>query len=323
MGEAWGEYEQAAGEPFVGPSGQELNRMLVEAGILRSECFVTNLVNQRPPNNDLGAWIAFKKKDITSAHVKLKDKWVLPVVVEGYRQLQTEVKACQPNLIIAFGNAAMWALTGEWGILKWRGSLLGGEEGQPKIVPTVHPAAILREWRLRAMVISDLRRARRELETKTYTKPELKFIIRPSFKQVYDTLIWLFYSLESGVPLWLDFDLETRAGHIACAGLSWSSTEAICIPFMDRTAREGYWLEEEEAWIIWWLWRVLTHSRVRVRWHNGLYDAQYTFRHWHWIPRGVQDTMISQHAIFSDLPKSLAFAASMYVPHHRFWKEDK
>lgn len=124
VGEAWGQWEEDKGEPFVGPSGEELNRMLHEAGIMRSECFVTNLVNHRPPNNDLGAWIAFKKKSITKAHVRLRDKMVMPIVLTGYKQLITEIEAVNPTMIIPFGNAAMWALTGRWAILKWRGSQL-------------------------------------------------------------------------------------------------------------------------------------------------------------------------------------------------------
>ena len=53
VGEAWGEIEERAGAPFQGPSGQLLNSMLHEAGIMRSECYATNLVNARPPYNDL------------------------------------------------------------------------------------------------------------------------------------------------------------------------------------------------------------------------------------------------------------------------------
>ena len=87
--------------------------------------------------------------------------------------------------------------------------------------------------------------------------------------------------------------------------------------------REGYWDLEEEAQIVHLLYRVLTHPKVAVRWQNGLYDAQYTYRHWHFIPRGAQDTMISQHTAFVALPKSLDFLASLYCKHYVQWKPDK
>src|ERR1035437_2426068 len=143
VGEAWGADEERLGAPFMGASGQELNRMLGEAGIMRSECYTTNVVNSRPPNNYIGAWIAQKKKDITPAHKGLRDKYVLPIVVEGYNQLLQEIDLLKPNIIVAFGNVAMWALTGKWGILKWRGSQLrmnGGffsEDLEPKVIPCI------------------------------------------------------------------------------------------------------------------------------------------------------------------------------------------
>jgi uracil-DNA glycosylase family 4 len=332
-GEAWGEYEERYGRPFVGPAGSELDRMLHEVGIMRSECFVTNLVNKRPPNNEIGAWIALKKKDITKQHVLLRDKYVLPVIAEGYKQLLAEIQLVQPNLIIAFGNCAMWALTGKWGIRNWRGSQLAADNGvgwlhnpaggmlAPKVIPTIHPAAVLREWSQRAAVVNDLRRARRHLESRVYSPPAWSFIIKPSYAQVTETLLALHNQLEQK-ELWIDLDLETSNGHIACCGLSWSKLDAICIPFMTRASREGYWQVEEEAAIVHMLYRVLTHRNVRVRWQNGLYDVQYIHRHWHFIPRGAQDTMISQHAIFSDQPKALHYQASLYAEWYVYWKDE-
>ena len=316
VGEAYGEYEERAKEPFVGPSGQELNRMLHEAGIMRSECYVTNVINARPPNNDLGAWVAMKKKDRTLAHVMLRDRYVLPIVRQGYEQLMTEITAVQPNIIIAFGNLAMWALTGNWGILKWRGSMLKHESGA-KVIPTIHPAAVLREWHYRATVLNDLRRVKKHMTSREYQQPRYNFRLRPSFTQVMQTLSDLL--AKCGV---LDLDIETRAGHIACLGISWSKTDAICIPFMCIENKEGYWSEEEEAYIIYALYQLFTNPRVSVRWQNGLYDAQYIHRHWHFIPRGTQDTMIAQHAVFSDLPKKLSYIASMYAEYYVYWKDE-
>jgi uracil-DNA glycosylase/DNA polymerase I-like protein with 3'-5' exonuclease and polymerase domains len=325
VGEAPGEHEEAAGTPFVGVSGQELNRMLHEAGIMRSECFVTNVCRVRPPNNDLGAFVAMKKKDITPAHQLLLDRWCLPPVHEGYALLFQEIERVRPQVIIAFGNLALWALTGAWGVTKWRGSILGINgpyrgEG-PVVVPTYHPAAILRQWEWRAAGLSDLRRAKRCLDSEYRRPPVWTFQVRPDFVTAKGALTGLLDRLAAG-ETWIDFDLETRAGHIACAGLSWSTTEAICIPFMCVENREGYWSVDEEAELVFLLYQVLNHRNARIRWQNGLYDAQYTHRHWHFVPRGAQDTMISQHTLWCTLPKSLAFQASLYSPHYVYWKDD-
>jgi DNA polymerase len=167
IGEAPGEEEVRQGMPFVGSSGQELSRMLQEAGILRSECYVSNVVNARPPGNEIGAWVALKKKEITSTHIPLRDRQVLPIVKEGYEQLLREIDLVQPNVIVACGNLALWSLTGQWGVTKWRGSELRldamfkdqGETERPKVIPTIHPAAVLREWAFRPIVVTDLKRA--------------------------------------------------------------------------------------------------------------------------------------------------------------------
>lgn len=332
IGEAWGEREEAEGRPFVGVSGQELNRLLQEAGIMRSECFCTNLVNRRPPGNEIGAWIALKKKDITAAHIPLRDRFVLPVVKEGFDQLMTEIRMVQPNLIIAFGNWAMWAMTGKQGIRNWRGSQLqidslfnvaNGIAGNAiKVIPTIHPASVLREWSQRAAVLNDLRRAARHIHDRAYSPPKWEFLLRPTFKQVEDALTLLLFLLNNNEPQWLDLDLETSSGHIACCGISWSRTSAICIPFITRGNSAGYWNEEEELWIIWMLYRILTHRNASIRWQNGLYDAQYIHRWWHFIPRGCQDTMISQHSIFSDQPKALHYQASLYADWYVYWKDE-
>lgn len=322
VGEHWGAEELRAQQSFTGNTGRELDRMLNEVGILRSEAYLSNLINAQPPGGDIKNWIPDKKKNITAQHVQLRNRKVMPIIVEGYEQLKKEIEFVKPNVILAAGNAAMWALTENWGIMRWRGSLLGGSPG-PKIIPTVNPAAVLREWKLRPAVIRDLRRVADHIDSREYNPPAWQFIIRPSFTQTIGVLDDLHRRLESATePLWIDFDIETRAGHTACAGISWSLLDALCIPLMCVERRDGYWNTEEEATIIWRLRRVLTHPKAYVRAQNGLYDLQYTWRHWHFIPNLKQDTMISWHSTFSSMPKRLDFQASMHCEHFVYWKDD-
>ncbi len=124
VGEAPGYEEERLGRPFQGVSGIELTKMLGEAGIPRGECFITNVARVRPANNDINLFIAKSKKDITEKHVQFRNKWVLPPIIEGVKLLITEIEAVKPNIIVPVGNVAMWVLTGNWGIIKWRGSML-------------------------------------------------------------------------------------------------------------------------------------------------------------------------------------------------------
>jgi DNA polymerase I-like protein with 3'-5' exonuclease and polymerase domains/uracil-DNA glycosylase len=329
IGEYWGEEEARRQAPFQGPSGILLNAMLHEAGIMRSECYLTNIFNSCPQYLEAETWIVTKKKDLRAHHLPFRDKYVLPIFLEAYKRLIEEIRLVQPNIIVTLGGSPLWALTGAWGVLKWRGSqlhaiddLLGNDKG-PKLIPTVNPAAVLRESSLKSTVVLDLRRAARERETREYTNvPKWNFLLRPSLPTVLKCLSQLTESLDDGRLEWIDLDLETRAGHIACAGISWSKEVALCIPFMCVENNEGYWNAEEETAIVLTLYHLLTHPKVKVRGQNLLYDCQYTYRHWHFVPRVAQDTMISHHSCFSGLKKSLAFQASMYCDHYVYWKDD-
>jgi len=326
VGDCWGEQDERVRSPFQGTSGQELNRLLHEAGIMRSECYATNLVNKRPPWGDLGKWIAGAKKDITPTHIKLSGEFVLSPIAEGFDRLHREIALVQPNLIIALGNWALWALTGMKSTMKWRGSQLSTPLGV-KVLPTYHPSYILRDWSQRATTVLDLKRAARgrEYPGPWNNTPKWSFQLRPSFRAAYTTLNELISRLDSGEALWLDFDLETsiQTKHIRCAGISWSATEAICIPFTDATNPEGYWLPEEEGTLVYLLYRLLCHPLASVRGQNLLFDCQYTYRYWHFVPRVKQDTMISHHSIFAGMKKSLDFQASMYCDYYKQWKPDK
>ncbi|CAK0777699.1 uracil-DNA glycosylase [Gammaproteobacteria bacterium] len=321
IGEAPGAEEERQGKPFVGASGHELTRMLHEAGISRSECFVTNVCRERPFANDITNFIAKAKKDQTSDHIQLRDKWVKRPIVSGYNLLLQEIEMVKPGLIITLGNVPLWALTGIWGITKWRGSMLRTSDSNIRLVPTYHPAAILRQWDWRAIAVHDLRRAAK-YRFADYPVPPWNFLVRPSFGDTVRTLDNLL-DLAHQQPLELSFDLETRSGHIACAGISWTTNDAISIPFMCVENQEGYWQAWEEAEIVYRLYLLLTHPNAQVVGQNLLYDAQYTYRHWHFIPRVYQDTMISHHVAFAGLPKKLDFQASMYCEQYVQWKPDR
>lgn len=340
VGEAWGSEEERTLLPFMGGSGQELNRMLHDAGIMRSECYATNVVNARPPGNRIETWVTGKRKDITPTMRQLRNLWAEPIVHQGFTRLLQEIHEVQPNVIVALGNTAMWALTGNTGITKWRGSQLNcaiPREIYPpgilapndapwagKLIPTLHPALILRMFDQRPLAVLDLKRAAKERATKEYTNvPKWNFHVKPTLAECLSVLGDLECRLDSGSLEWIDFDIETAAGHIECVGLSWSLTDALIIPLMCRDDQHGYFATPaDEAAVVYALYRVLTHPKVKVRWQNGLYDAQYTYRHWHFVPRGAQDTMIAHHSVYCGLSKSLAFQASMYCDHYVYWKDD-
>jgi hypothetical protein len=85
---------------------------------------------------------------------------------------------------------------------------------------------------------------------------------------------------------------------------------------------EGYWSEEEEALVLDSIRAVLTHPNAYVLGQNLLYDCQYTWKWWHFVPSVRFDTMVAHHTAFPGLPKALDFQASMYCENYVWWKGD-
>jgi DNA polymerase I-like protein with 3'-5' exonuclease and polymerase domains/uracil-DNA glycosylase len=325
-----GEYpsmnDEAEGVPFAGWTGTEFGKMLSEAGILRGACFLTAVVRVRPPANSLDSFIAKRKMDITPQHAAVRDKMCLPPVWEGIDLLKREIEMCRPNVIIACGNLAMWALTGNWGITSWRGSVMQTDLDlalpyKPKVVAAYAPGIVMRQWSWRQILVRDLRRAVKESLSVEYLRPQYRFVLRPQYSTVIQYLHLLLRAVEAR-PTKLAVDIETRAGHIACIGVAWSKLEALCIPLMCVERPEGYWPLDQEVEVSFLLYKLLTHANAVVIGQNFSYDAQYFHRWLCFIPRLVRDTMIAQHCCFSNMQKSLDFLSSMYCESHLYWKED-
>lgn len=326
VGEAPGEQDVRANAPFSGFSGTELTKMLAEAGIQRGGCFVTNVVRIPAPGGNIESFIAMRKGDVTDQHGIFRDKHCLPPVFEGTQLLKREIELCRPHVIIALGNVAMWALTGKWGIMSWRGSVLQTDldlalDYKPKVIPTYSPAMVQRQWSWRPIVVMDMQRVAREAKTREYVKPAYRFTVRPDFQIALTVLDQLYQQVCAG-PVKLAIDIETRAGHIACIGLAWSKLDAICIPLMCTERAEGYWSEGEEAELMFSLYKLLTHHNCHGVGQNFIYDAQYFWRHLMYLPRLERDTMLAHHSCFSNMQKGLDFLSSMYCEHHVYWKDD-
>lgn len=327
VGEAFGRNEEIEGIPFVGASGTELERMLEQAGFDYSQIRYTNIVNKRPPQNKIDKWFASSKTAAARVGIaELAGRYPDDIVRAGLAQLEAEIQRCAPEIIITLGDKALWALTGQSGITKWRGSLMqaNGPAGRFPIpvVPTYHPAAILRQWSWRHIAVHDLRYASAQIPS-PIPEPEWAFILRPTFEETMGHLDWILQSASQN-RVTVAADIETRGGQIACLGIATGPETAICIPFLSTSAADGsYWSLDQEVAIIGRCARVLTHQNVEVVWQNGMYDLQYIARCWRFIANITDDTMIMQHSAFPGaLPKGLDFLASMYCDYRYYWKDE-
>jgi DNA polymerase len=247
VGESWGAQEEDQKLPFVGGSGQELDRMLAEAGINPAECFFTNVVSARPSGNDMSTFFYSTQEVRSESPFCIRGLYPKPIVENSLRVLAKQIELVNPDFIIGFGNYSLWALTEDsfrvsnatskvdrkgrkvpTGIASFRGSQLRtrAELGTRPFLPTFHPAAILRQWSWRAPAVHDLRVRYGKFVEGSWNPPERNFLVRPSFSDARNFLRSVEDRLTEGaVPL--SVDLETRAGHIACAGFATSASEAI------------------------------------------------------------------------------------------------
>lgn len=326
VGEFAHEQDILRNAPFIGGAGYELTKMLMEAGIARESCFLTLVCRTRAPGGRTEGLVAESKKYVTSQHIHHNGKWVLPIVMEGLELLRKEIERVKPNVVIAMGNLALWALTGEWGVTNWRSSVMESNlvPGQ-KVIPTLNPGMVLVNWPSRPMVVHDLKRAKRQSAYPEIIRTDYKFVIRPNYETAVSTLEWLAGEAHNaaleGKPMKVGCDIETRAGHIACIAFAWSKVDAICIPLMCVNDPKGYWTEEQETHLVMLMCRILMSAHIIGQ--NWNYDATYIHHFWHHLAPLVTDTMIQQHSCFSNLEKGLAYLSSMYCEDHLYWKDDR
>ena len=244
-----------------------------------------------------------------------------------------DIELVKPKVILGLGNGVLFALTGKWGIKSWRSSIIeytspGGHKCH--VICTYPPSYIMSVWKDRNTTIFDMRKANKlAMQEAPLIAPAYNFLIEPSFATAAKTLQMLLAKVQAG-PTKLSVDVETRGGHLACTGIAWSEVDAICIPQLRAVSSEmpgwqdriHYWREEEEAFITHLLFRLLTHPNAEVIGQNFIYDAQYFYRHLHFIPRFKRDTMLAQHSMFSGMQKGLDFLSSLYTDFHVYWKDE-
>lgn len=326
-GEAWGKDEAAAHAPFVGPSGKLLYSMLSQVGIDKRDCYFTNVFNFQPtgkyPDNDLKNISGSKAEGISGFPAVSAGKYILAKYESELDRLYNEIRNENPTLILALGATAAWALLGTTGIRKIRGapSLLGGRGlsavgNSIKVLPTYHPAAVLREWTIRPIVIADLFKAKRESEFPELIRPRREIWIEPTLDDlaVYERD----YILRSDS---LSIDIETAGDQITCVGFSPVVSNAIVVPFVDSVARDGnYWrsaADEVKAWEFVRRWCAMTvpgHPQYkRGVGQNFLYDMHRLWRSMGIVAHGEDDTMLAHHALQPEMEKGLGFLATIYT----------
>ena len=272
------------------------NALLRTGNLRRSDYMITHVYDQRPPQDKL--------ERIT---------WVNENREAQLARLAEELDNAEPACIVPLGDAALGAFIGTFGKMsQFRGSVLPATAVVPgaKLLPTLHPRDVLKQWHLYTIVAGDLIKAAREgLKGPDIVYPERRLLLEPSFNEACEYLGYC-----SGADL-LSVDIETGWGQITCVGVAPNETEAMCIPFVDlRKPNKSYWGSADMEVGVWKALKCLLEDRsVPKLGQNFTYDAfwflhrmgikVYNYRH---------DTRLLHHALYAELPKDLAFLGAAY-----------
>ena len=328
VGDFPNEEEMKIGLPFMGKTGRMLDYMLKRAGIERRDCYLTKVFLTPPPFNSLEYWCAPKLEANAAwaaagrqgkypygAATKSKDKksplYLLPEHFHEIDRLKADLEAVKPNLVIALGNVAAWALIGTSSINSSRGTLCYSTLiPDQKVLPTHHTWAVLKQWELFPILLADLEKASRVCHTRELIYPKRQIWIEPTLDDL--EIFWNDYILQArGIAV----DVETKARQITCIGFAPSPSECLVIPFWDTNSPDvHYWKDpQDEVRALKFVKQVLQCPLPKI-FQNGLYDIQYIWKTWGIQIKGrLEDTMILHHALQPELNKGLGFLGSLYT----------
>src|ERR1035437_2106747 len=134
VGEAPGDEEEVQGEPFVGPAGQLINKMIGAMGLKRADVYIGNIMNWRPEMPVDASGVQYGNRPPSTQELA----YCLPY-------LKAQIEVVNPELLVALGSTAAQGLLGV-GTFKALGEIRGKWRefaGKPLMV-TYHPSYILR-----------------------------------------------------------------------------------------------------------------------------------------------------------------------------------
>lgn len=340
VGEAPGEQETRLRRPFVGRSGEELDKALHKAKIPRQAALVTNVLLCQPPKNELRELldrIKRSNKELLAEHKK-----AVKLAISNSQPLPPEptytaspVDCCRPRLekelehfenFITLGKTATHAVTGvKASIGSVRGALLPREatalSPSRKVLPTVHPAFCLRNPRWFHVFHADIAKAgawfRGEID---WHPPIVRW--QPTPQQLRE-----FIARHRGKALTSDLetdDIEPLTAKIRCVGIG-NEHEVLVVSILskegDKTKRFYSRRDEDEIIAIFKAYYE-DESQTKIGHNFGGYDKVVLQQQWGITVRNILDTVLLHRVVESELPHSLAYVVSMYTIAPA-WKTDR
>lgn len=326
VGESPTSMDVRQGSPFSDYSGEILTKMLARVGISSNSCFITNVTHVPPEGKDF-KWFYTPEGKLS--------------YLKGVLQLKADIERTKPNIIVAFGDNALLALTNKRGLSKLRGSiypcsLVSGY----KVMGTYSPAFLMASYDYKSVAEMDLAKAKAESEfpeirytPRTFYLPDHKIVRRIGL--TWETEV-NYFNVSNIIDAYLDADwlsvdiecVQDEPGKwiLDCVGFSHNASSALVLSARDSASL--YYI------------KLLCKVPIPKVMQNGTFDSIVLAQNNIHISNFVYDTMIAQHVIYpecasasdemsalsgkkrqSAIGKGLGFLCSIYT-NEPYYKDD-
>jgi len=300
-----------AGGAFTNGYWKYFRAQLRRAGISPEDCTFMNVFDQ-----PAGSFYAFTQQDkrgaLTAFPAIARKAYLRAEFGPALHALYTNIRRIRPNIVITCGELALLAMTHQSKLKFARGRVTTSIAscGNVKVLPVLHPRAVLAEIKQEPVLLMDLMKAKRQSSFPEVIRPQRYLHLRPTLEDLES--FWQEFILPSSA---LSVDIETKNPLITCVGIAPSPERALVIPFYNGEVPSGnYWSTPREERIAWkFVERCINFEGKRVFGHNFQYDTQYLWRLMG-IPVSswADDTMLMHHALQIEMEKGLGFLASIY-----------
>jgi DNA polymerase len=304
IGDAPGRDEEIQGKPFVGMAGKMLNNLLQHAGIVRAACFVGNICQHRPPNNDI------KRFALDG-----------PEIQSGVAQLSKDLEAYNPHICLLLGNTPLRFAKDNASVGDWRGSFFISDKTGPfygrKCIASYHPAACMRMYEWTHLLRLDIKKCMSEASSPILLLPQRNLTINLTAYEIVSRLQFIIANHST-----ISIDIEGGIGTMSCISVAISHTDSFIIPFT-KSNGDSYWSLDDELLIWTQLADVLANPGVGKILQNCLYDRfvlEYSYNCS--VIGTIEDTMLKSWEKYCELEKGLGFLCSIYTKEP-YYKSDR
>ena len=324
VGEAPGNDECEAGRPFVGRSGAELDQSFLLNGVRRQGYSLLNTLCCQPIGNKLDHALHQWERES-----KKREK-------AGLVRFRSPMDCCRPRLlaelalaneagknVIAVGKRAVDVMIGKGGgsILRLRGGPVTLLDGT-KVMPTLHPAFVLRQRRWTRAFRTDLGRAvrwfsgisgwREPRATYQPTPDQLWAFLNRHPAYAYDT------ETRSPIPGRPDLAKECLLALLSVIGFA-TDEEAMVVQLVSKDGQVRFYSQQKEALILDIIREWAVGPSLKIDW-NGYYD--YGILKWNLgvIIQNRLDGILVHRVVESEIPHGLGVVASIHTDIPGAWK---